>query len=112
MLPPPPRSTLFPYTTLFRSHQQRRALAAEPGPSRKGDAFLFGRQRDRLHILVGAAALDEPGVAGVRHIPDLPHIGALERVIEPVGPIHIIHSGSASFGFSPSSSSSSFTGIA
>src|SRR5690348_17894354 len=85
MLPPPPRSTLFPYTTLFRSHQQRRALAAEPGPSRKGDAFLFGRQRDRLHILVGAAALDEPGVAGVRHIPR-----SEEHTSELQSPVHLV----------------------
>src|SRR5438309_2483176 len=27
MLPPPPRSTLFPYTTLFRSSRPRRATA-------------------------------------------------------------------------------------
>src|SRR5437773_3413510 len=26
MLPPPPRSTLFPYTTLFRSHRVREAM--------------------------------------------------------------------------------------
>src|SRR5438552_14849988 len=25
MIPPPPRSTLFPYTTLFRSHDQEKA---------------------------------------------------------------------------------------
>src|SRR5688572_31006403 len=31
MLLPPPRSTLFPYTTLFRSHMVRRFLAPIPG---------------------------------------------------------------------------------
>src|SRR5438128_12037492 len=30
MIPPPPRSTLFPYTTLFRSLQQRELLRREP----------------------------------------------------------------------------------
>src|SRR2546429_6570634 len=30
MIRRPPRSTLFPYTTLFRSHTARHALAAEP----------------------------------------------------------------------------------
>src|SRR5207249_10426471 len=29
--PPPPRSTLFPYTTLFRSAHQRRAAVADAG---------------------------------------------------------------------------------
>src|SRR5438093_5000700 len=30
MIPLPPRSTLFPYTTLFRSHQSRRELTRVP----------------------------------------------------------------------------------
>src|SRR5690348_18168639 len=30
MLPPPPRSTLFPYTTLFRSVAERNRIAAHP----------------------------------------------------------------------------------
>src|SRR5438552_12156706 len=38
MLPPPPRSTLFPYTTLFRSGSSRDGAAhlgePEPGPPR------------------------------------------------------------------------------
>src|SRR6266702_5188691 len=29
MLPPPPGSTLFPYTTLFRSYRQRRELVVQ-----------------------------------------------------------------------------------
>src|SRR5947208_5026146 len=29
MIPRPPRSTLFPYTTLFRSHQQNADLSAQ-----------------------------------------------------------------------------------
>src|SRR3712207_8628868 len=35
MIRRPPRSTLFPYTTLFRSHKgrSRRRVAAEAGPS-------------------------------------------------------------------------------
>src|SRR5690242_21573464 len=31
MLPPPPRSTLFPYTTLFRSIARRRPRRGSPG---------------------------------------------------------------------------------
>src|SRR6266704_5366554 len=32
MIRPPPRSTLFPYTTLFRSPQRRQLPAQEPRP--------------------------------------------------------------------------------
>src|SRR5438034_2444710 len=34
MLPPPPLSTLFPYTTLFRSPYTRGLLASRPGGDR------------------------------------------------------------------------------
>src|SRR5439155_6609602 len=34
MIRRPPRSTLFPYTTLFRSHDERDALLADRGPVR------------------------------------------------------------------------------
>src|SRR5438105_14276336 len=34
MLRPPPRSTLFPYTTLFRSYESRRAIVAATHDSR------------------------------------------------------------------------------
>src|SRR5438270_4582352 len=61
MLPPPPRSTLFPYTTLFRSRdhqpvgvdvQQLRSLVAQPGKSildilDDEDAFAWLRDQDR-----------------------------------------------------------------
>src|SRR5688572_32500886 len=53
MIPPPPRSTLFPYTTLFRSCQLKsRAFARSP--RRKNSTLrnaprvqLRGNQRDR-----------------------------------------------------------------
>src|SRR5438477_3704322 len=35
MLPRPPRSTLFPYTTLFRSERARRAAASSGGSVRE-----------------------------------------------------------------------------
>src|SRR5947208_13232083 len=37
MLPPPPRSTLFPYTTLFRSHAER---VIDPLRARRADAVV------------------------------------------------------------------------
>src|SRR5947208_11665270 len=48
MTPPPPRSTLFPYTTLFRSDPSR----AFPPPKRK-HPFATG---DRVRILLPPAA--------------------------------------------------------
>src|SRR5690606_41339814 len=51
--PPPPTSTLFPYTTLFRSHPHRHEPAGEAqpptaaiAPDRVGD----GRAPDPLHV--------------------------------------------------------------
>src|SRR2546422_8478536 len=41
MIRRPPRSTLFPYTTLFRSHEQRKV---EPDPGQDADR---GRDPDR-----------------------------------------------------------------
>src|SRR5690349_21972223 len=51
MLPPPPRSTLFPYTTLFRSLGQRQQLAT--GAGHEFDirgALSFGTQQ--CYVLV------------------------------------------------------------
>src|SRR5574337_2032778 len=41
MIRRPPRSTLFPYTTLFRSHAEEHH---QPGQQPDGDAFQRGRQ--------------------------------------------------------------------
>src|SRR5436305_9120366 len=41
MLPRPPRSTLFPYTTLFRSASELRARARRPLPLRDALAASF-----------------------------------------------------------------------
>src|SRR5436190_13162374 len=47
MPPRPPSSTLFPYTTLFRSRLGRhlRAVLVGPGPHRRGPARRLGRSR-------------------------------------------------------------------
>src|SRR2546427_6638299 len=45
MIRRPPRSTLFPYTTLFRSHSRRRRRHARP---ERGAARLDGGPRYRL----------------------------------------------------------------
>src|SRR5687768_18125690 len=57
MLPPPPRSTLFPYTTLFRSELGRRAR--EDGERLAELPYEFGEARHEcrssLTSLTGAA---------------------------------------------------------
>src|SRR5689334_24828596 len=45
----PPRSTLFPYTTLFRSLDQRDDLAVRPGQQRAEGQLRQGRLPRRLH---------------------------------------------------------------
>src|SRR5262249_61516605 len=55
MIPPPPRSTLFPYTTLFRSFRRpgaelvraRDAPVSERRTAHRPSQDLLGRRRDR-----------------------------------------------------------------
>src|SRR3712207_8652832 len=62
MIRRPPRSTLFPYTTLFRSHRDARRPAARV--VRERDAAPVGRHA-RVGLVVGQ--VDEPSrVASVR----------------------------------------------
>src|SRR2546430_1133319 len=62
MIRRPPRSTLFPYTTLFRSRQSEDADVAERQPA---------RQEPQLNVPVGAAPSSEPllGVPADRRPP-------------------------------------------
>src|SRR5437588_8527469 len=66
MIRRPPRSTLFPYTTLFRSDQQRPGADAAAGPRHAAPALLAGPQvrkkrRGRLRRLhQGAGKPAEP----------------------------------------------------
>src|SRR2546423_8875591 len=59
MIRRPPRSTLFPYTTLFRSHLLDRC----PIPVRRGDAKLFlelAEVTDRFHFAAIEAEDESP----------------------------------------------------
>src|SRR3989442_9024147 len=55
MIRRPPRSTLFPYTTLFRSLRDRNARSRRGGGDRRGDLDLAGS------LAVAAAAT--PGIS-------------------------------------------------
>src|SRR2546429_3672031 len=60
MIRRPPRSTLFPYTTLFRSRQEKDAapanlLAAKP-PLGEGNLVLVGRRGGNHGLLLGRSA--------------------------------------------------------
>src|SRR3989449_11657122 len=63
MIRRPPRSTLFPYTTLFRSHRQperRGAHAREPAREREGHG-KSGARHHRRRVRELAAALPRHG---------------------------------------------------
>src|SRR3712207_8508994 len=77
MIRRPPRSTLFPYTTLFRSVLLEDRLAVEDRPRvvALGHEVLLA-VRGRRRLLEGVAhALDRPHVADVADQPVLRQIG-------------------------------------
>src|SRR2546430_5760784 len=69
MIRRPPRSTLFPYTTLFRSHLEGRPLppvCAVPGAALKRGAFVTLTERGALRGCIGHIAADRELGAVVR----------------------------------------------
>src|SRR5438874_13638380 len=72
----PPRSTLFPYTTLFRSHVERRAAGVTPVDRHVGldEGHVAGIERATLgaHDARGGAVLEAERRADRQHpFPDL-----------------------------------------
>src|SRR3712207_8510523 len=68
MIRRPPRSTLFPYTTLFRSPPKRRAMGVGAMDRLEARRFRVG---DELHRLLGGEARDEQeGGDGPEHPDD------------------------------------------
>src|SRR3712207_7615686 len=59
MIRRPPRSTLFPYTTLFRSHEVRVRAVALPHHAVLVVAEVGGAEPERAVALVGVAGGDE-----------------------------------------------------
>ena len=68
-------------------HEQRGALAAEVGVGRQRDAFLLRRQRHQADALVGAAQVDEAGVAGVGDVGHQRDAVRLEYGVDVIGPV-------------------------
>src|SRR2546422_1799010 len=67
MIRRPPRSTLFPYTTLFRSEQRERTSFGSPAGSPKGDRRGSRRAARRPGTLVGQTqGGSDPAVAARR----------------------------------------------
>src|SRR2546430_6856204 len=61
MIRPPPRSTLFPYTTLFRSEQQAVPGArAARDPQRRVDGDVVALDRPRPGTVSGVRRVDDP----------------------------------------------------
>src|SRR2546429_6736880 len=59
MIRRPPRSTLFPYTTLFRSLNAPSAESTVGGDATAGESFFFGKgQCASCHMVSGAGAAD------------------------------------------------------
>src|SRR3712207_8331706 len=70
MIRRPPRSTLFPYTTLFRSrHRRREARAVEQRPAVRDLVRVLRRRHGREDGLAGGADVDRRvGVREVRRV--------------------------------------------
>src|SRR2546427_7534605 len=81
MIRRPPRSTLFPYTTLFRSRATRRACAvAARSPRRLRPHGVRGRARPpQRGREVGELAEERPGVARIDELLDPEGLGGPER---------------------------------
>src|SRR5438874_13348027 len=85
MIPPPPTSTLFPYTTLFRSHRARvHAQRAEHALGvvdlEPGDDEPLGRRRGLLLVDVDAVHRARPGALVA------PDAGGQVEPVEPAVP--------------------------
>src|SRR3989475_7777482 len=75
MIRRPPRSTLFPYTTLFRSRfLQRRGIQGE-GVSDGAEALRVLKERD-FHVIISDVRM--PGMAGREFIRSEEHTSELQ----------------------------------
>src|SRR2546426_4266502 len=68
MIRRPPRSTLFPYTTLFRSREELKNSLPYPRRERSPE---FETMVDRLHAILTATLLPEPATRSEEHTSEL-----------------------------------------
>src|SRR5438034_10886777 len=74
IIPPPPTSTLFPYTTLFRSYQDSVKPAAAARPAGRGAVFLpelADLVADRVGELCGKRPFAHAGRRSEEHTSEL-----------------------------------------
>ena len=71
-------------------HQQDTALAAEPGAGQNSDAFLFGGEYGRLHLIGGVAQLDQPRMPRVRDVNDVANVEFAQLVEDQARPVRRI----------------------
>src|SRR2546430_5775144 len=91
MIRRPPRSTLFPYTTLFRSLDVRQALDALLGALERGirqPAALELAHLTAQHLVVDAVGAAEADVTHVHAVARVDEEGERHRVIGVVGGGH------------------------
>src|SRR5436305_11210392 len=80
MIPPQPRPTLFPYTTLFRSEQDRdlrRFLFEDASPSEHSDGLAHALRAVAARFEDGAQRMGEPVGRSEEHTSELqsrPHL--------------------------------------
>src|SRR5437016_10485357 len=71
MLPPPPRSTLFPYTTLFRSQRARRHRSVHPARRWTRAGSVQRRGRDGPAAVVSAELRSEEHTSELQSLTNL-----------------------------------------
>src|SRR5438105_8664852 len=80
MIRPPPRSTLFPYTTLFRSAKKRSARVVSGCICLADGSISFVRTRRIPMVSSLAAAISDVGLDAVDHPLDCEHFPHLRYV--------------------------------
>src|SRR2546425_11642414 len=84
MIRRPPRSTLFPYTTLFRSHRLALLCGDETEPPRHGARFPLRQLAHRREHAAHHGAIDPPQEVG------LVFPGVAPAVQRPVARDHVV----------------------
>src|SRR6266851_1527317 len=85
-------------------HEEGAALPTEPGAGEERDAFLLGGEADGADDIVFAAEIDQPGVAGIRDIGDLPYVDRAKYPKNVVRPMYWFRHAAGSSRASPAAS--------